>query len=166
MKVLALDQSLQTTGWAVFNNGKLVKFSHFTIPANKPIEIRLHEIWYQLDELLNEYEFSKLYFEDIQMQRNNAMTFKKLAYVQATILLWCYNQNIKCEILSASHWRSIIKDRYKVSFGRARAEQKKVALELVLDKFADAATEDEADAILLGVAALAESKQKETIEFE
>ena len=162
MKILALDQSLQTTGWAIFDNQSLIAFNHWSIPSNRPIELRLNEIWGALNSVKNDYEpIDKIIFEDIQMQRGNAATYKKLAYVQAAIMMWCY----KYEIFPASHWRKIIKDSFGVSFGKSRADQKSAAKQFVKTKFAVAATEDEADAILIGLAAAAD-KSNEVIEFE
>lgn len=165
MKILALDQSLQTTGWAVFDNSNndFIAYDHFTIQSNKPIEHRLYMIWSKLSELHSLYDFDKIYFEDIQMQRGNALTFKKLAYVQATIMLWCYNMNISYEIFSASHWRKILKDTFGVAFGRSRAEQKAAATAFVKKRFNADVTEDEADAILIGLSALCD--KHETIEW-
>lgn len=40
----------------------------------------------KLSELENEFEFENLFFEDIQSQQNKE-TYKKLAYVQAAILI-------------------------------------------------------------------------------
>ena len=158
MIYLALDQALQTTGWAIFHDSQLVNHGHFSIPANKPIEQRLLMIMKKLSKLENEFEFEKLFFEDIQSQQNKE-TYKKLAYVQAAIMIWCYNTEHKFTILSPSHWRSVLKDKYKVSFGRARAEQKKAAQDLVRQQFNFEATEDECDAICIGLAGLIESQK-------
>ena len=64
----------------------MVNHGHFSIPANKPIEQRLLMIMKKLSELENEFEFENLFFEDIQSQQNKE-TYKKLAYVQAAILI-------------------------------------------------------------------------------
>lgn len=158
MIYLALDQALQTTGWAIFENDKLINHGHFSIPANKPIEQRLLSIMKNLSELENQFEFGNIFFEDIQSQQNKE-TYKKLAYVQAAIMIWCYNTGHKFTILSPSHWRSVLKDKYKISFGRARVEQKKAAQDLVRQQFNFEATEDECDAICIGLAGLIESQK-------
>jgi len=44
MNYLALDQALQTTGFALFKDDKLIKYGNFTTPANKPIDQRLGQI--------------------------------------------------------------------------------------------------------------------------
>lgn len=161
--VLSIDQSLKVSGWCVFNGSKIDDIGFFQIKPTLPIEQRLTTFFTQLDDLLEKYKFTTLIFEDIQ-QQNNAETFKKLAYVQATILIWCYNRCIKFHILSPSHWRSVIKDNCGVSFGRKRAEQKEAALNFVKEKFPKLkdVTSDEADAICIGYAYLLEKNKNKS----
>lgn len=159
MIVVSLDQALKTSGYAVYQDGKLITSGTFSIPANKPIEERLFNFWKELNNLYNTYDFDKLIFEDIQYQ-NNAETHKKLAYVQASILLWAYNQNVKFEIYSPSHWRSILKDKCKISFCKSRTEQKAIARQLVKDRFQIDVSEDEADAVCIGLAYHLSSKKE------
>lgn len=161
MIVLGLDQSLNTTGYSIFDNEKLIKYGSFTIPANKPIEQRLNLFTKELMKLEEEYNFQDIFFEDIQYQ-NNAETHKKLAFVQATIIIWCYSTEHKFTILAPSHWRSILKSKYNISFGRSRKEQKQKARELVKQIYNLEVTEDEADAICLGLCGIQEKKQNES----
>ncbi len=158
MIYLALDQALQTTGWAIFNDKQLIQYGHFTIPANKPIEQRLNLFTKELMKLEEKYNFKDVFFEDIQYQ-NNAETHKKLAFIQATIMIWCYNTEHKFTILAPSHWRSVLKSKYNISFGRARAEQKKKSKELIKEIYQIEVSEDEADAICLGTAGIQEKEQ-------
>ena len=144
---LALDQALQTTGWACYKDDRLVGYGTYQIPANKGIEARLGQMFAELNTLYQKYEFDHLVFEGIQNQQN-AETFKKLAYVQAAIMLWCYFTNVDYSILSPSEWRS----KLPKSFGKKREEQKEKAMELVKETFGVEATSDEADAICIGLA--------------
>lgn len=161
MIYLSLDQAMRTTGWAIFEDDELKKYGSFTIPSQHPIEQRLNEFMRELNNLYREYEFDELFFEDIQNQNNNE-TYKKLAYVQATIIIWCYNNNIKFSILSPSHWRSVLKERCGISFGRKREEQKQKAIEFVQQFFARMVSSDEADAICLGYAGICEQGRTES----
>ena len=86
MIYLALDQALQVSGWAIFNNSSLDKFGTFKTHATIPIEERLGEIFTNLTKLYKEYDFQYVFFEDIQSQ-GNAETYKKLAYTQAAVML-------------------------------------------------------------------------------
>lgn len=154
---LALDQALQTTGWCLFNaEGEIVENGSFTIPASKAIEVRLYDLWQHLDNIISKIESDKkikIIFEDIQSQQN-IQTFKKLAYCQASILLYCYNKDYKYSILSPSQWRKIIKDKHGVTFGRSRADQKSNARRFVFNHYGLEVPEDIADAICIGTAYL------------
>ena len=156
MKYLALDQALNTSGWALFEDNNLIQYGIFKTKSTDPIEKRLGDIWTELNNLVDKYNFEYLFFEDIQKQQN-AETYKKLAYVQAAVILWCYwVENIQYNILSPSHWRSLLKDKHKINFGKTRAEQKKAAQQLIEQLYNIKVTQDEADAICIGIAGLLE----------
>lgn len=158
MIYLSLDQSLNTTGYALFDDKTLIAYGKFNVPATKSIEQRLNLFIKEIMKLEEQYQFKDIFFEDIQYQ-NNAETYKKLAFVQAALIIWCYNTSHKFTILAPSHWRSILKNNYKVNFGRSRKEQKQKAQELVRQTYQVEVSEDEADAICLGTAALKEKEQ-------
>lgn len=153
MVILACDQALSTSGWAIFKNNKLISADSFTIPKNKTMDLRLMALQKELTELYHEYEFEKVYFEDIQLQAGNALTYKHLAYAQAAIILWCGNMNIDYEVLAPSHWRKVLGG----NFGRKRAEQKRHAIELVQTWYGVEVPSDVADAICLGKAGIQEN---------
>ena len=158
---LALDQSIRTTGYAIYEDGKLVQKGHWTIPSSLTLGKRLHMVVDKLNKLHQQFHFDEIDFEDIQLQQGNVETYKKLAYVQAMIVFFCEKYNIPYKILSPSHWRSILKKNYKIIFGRKRQEQKKAAREFVIEYFNfsdEEVTEDECDAICLGLAAQEENK--------
>lgn len=150
MKILALDQSLKSTGWAVFEDTELKDYGKFTIPANQSLPNRLGEIFVKLTCLYHDYEFDKIIFEDIQEQHKNVVTFKHLAYVQAAVLLWCYWNEVQYEILAPSSWRKILGGK----FGRKREEQKQHAIDLVKDCYDIEVDSDTADAICIGRAGI------------
>lgn len=156
MRYLALDQALNTSGWALFEDNNLIQYGIFKTKSTDPIEKRLGNIWTELNNLVDKYDFEYLFFEDIQKQQN-AETYKKLAYVQAAVILWCYwIESIQYNILSPSHWRSLLKDKYKTNFGKTRVEQKKAAQQLIEQLYNIKVTQDEADAICIGIAGLLE----------
>ena len=93
------------------------------------------------------YEFDYIFFEDIQQQKGNVETYKKLAYVQAAILLWCYFNEVSYTVLSPSHWRKILNEKYGIKFGRSRADQKAAARSFVKEHYSLSLGEDIADAI-------------------
>ena len=159
MKILSLDQALQTSGYAIFENNKLIKWGTFSTKASDPIEERLYTIQQELTKLDQQYNIEHVFFEDTQKQIN-LDTYKRLCYVQSAIMLWCKNHgDIKYNILSPSHWRKILKDKYKINWGHKREEQKKAALEWVQQEYNENFTTDSADAVCIGRAGLIELNQ-------
>lgn len=151
--VLALDQALQVSGYAVFKDKKLLVADTFAISKTATMDKRLMEMQKQLTQLYHDYEFSKVVFEDIQLQAGNALTYKHLAYAQAAIILWCGNMSIDYEVFAPSHWRKILGG----NFGRKRAEQKRHAIDLVEQWYGVDTSSDVADAVCIGRAYLKET---------
>lgn len=157
----SLDQSLTCTGWSIWDEDKLIQYGTFKTKPSVPIEERLGTIWKELGLLKDQYEFEYLFFEDIQRQAN-VETYKKLAYTQATVLLWCYWKECSYTILSPSHWRKILKDKYKITWGKARADQKKAAIDFIKKTCGVSVTSDEADALCIGIAGRIEYNQNKS----
>lgn len=156
MFYLALDQALQTSGYAIFENDKLIKWGIFSTKASDSIEERLYTIQQELTKLDQQYNIGYVFFEDTQKQVN-LDTYKRLCYVQSVVMLWCRNRGgIRYNILSPSHWRKILKDKYKINWGRKREEQKQAALNWVRQEYKGDFTTDSADAICIGKAGLLE----------
>ena len=65
-------------------------------------------------------------------------------------------------VLAPSHWRSILKSPFGIGFGRSRAEQKKSARGFVKDHYNIDVSEDEADAICIGIAGIIEKNSKKS----
>ena len=155
MKYLALDQALKLTGYAYYENKELKSWGTLETNATYNLEVRLGTLWKHLNILHEKFEFEHIFFEDVQKQVNQD-TYKRLCYVQAAIMLWCYYNDMKYTILSPSHWRKVIKDKHGISFGRKREEQKAAARQFVQDYFSLSLGEDEADAVCLGLAGIEE----------
>ena len=153
MRLLALDQASRVTGVAIFDDDKLVKYGTFEIKSNQELGKRLTQFLENLDKLYAAYHFDAVAYEDIQLQMGNVETYKKLAYIQAMILFWCekHEKNLYC--LSPSHWRKILKDKYGMSWGRKRTEQKQTAIDFIQEHYKKEVDSDTADAICIGCAA-------------
>lgn len=146
MRYLALDQALQTSGWAVFENEELLAHGSFSVSTKKEMGERLGIIYDEITALHEEYGFDTIFFEDIQNQQSN-LTYSRLAYVQAVVMLWCEMEgNTPYYILAPSHWRSVLGG----GFGNRREEQKNHAMALVKELYGESVGSDEADAILIG----------------
>lgn len=157
--LLSLDQASRVTGWSVFEGGKLMGQGTFSIPPSLSVGEKLTTFMDHLDELYAANNFHELAFEDIQLQAGNVKTYKILAMIQAIIIYWCEQHNIVYEILSPSHWRKILKEKYNIEWGRKRIDQKQAAIEFVESKYNIKVDSDTADSICLGSAYILEHEQ-------
>lgn len=165
MVILALDQSLHDNGWAIFKDGKLKDYGKFSIKKTLPLEVRLNLVQQNILDIIYDHlegeNPDKIVFEGIQ-QQNNVETFKRLAMVQAAILLLCYNSEIDYTILSPSQWRAINGGGY----GRKREEQKQESVNRAKQWYhIDDIDNDVADAINIGHAFFEDNKTQERTYF-
>lgn len=143
--ILALDQATRISGFAIFQDNKLIKYGKIISP-NKPLGQRFVYIKNKILSYIQEYNITKIVFEDIQLQNiNNPKTFKTLAQLQGMIMTLLEEQNIPYEIIGSVTWKSGLKIK-----GKRREEQKKNAQLYVLNNYNITATQDEADAICIG----------------
>jgi len=85
--ILALDQASVTSGWALFKDGRLEGFGHFSFTDDN-LGVRLTKIRDRVKRLCTEYEVDEVVYEDIQLQSNvgnNVQTFKVLAEVYGVL---------------------------------------------------------------------------------
>lgn len=148
MRVLAFDQASRTSGYSVFEDGKLITYGKFTYD-DEDFGERLVHIRNKIISLIDTYNPDKIAFEDIQLQNNvvnNVDTFKKLAEVFGVIYELVTERKIPHDIVLASSWKSLLSIK-----GRERAEQKKNAQLWVSTHYGVSPTQDECDAICIGV---------------
>ena len=69
MRILALDQASITTGFAIFENGKLVDYGKFTF-EDSDVAVRLVKIRNKVIDLIDKNNIDKVVFEEIQLQNN------------------------------------------------------------------------------------------------
>lgn len=156
MRILSFDQASHTSGWALFENNKLIKHGKFTFNDND-FGIRLEKIRNKVAELVKEYSPDKVYFEDIQLQEN-VDTFKILAEVFGVIYELLTELKIPNEAIVASSWKGGLGIK-----GADRPAQKANAKKYVEKTFSISPTQDECDAICIGHFAC--TKKEETFDW-
>lgn len=149
--LLSFDQSSRITGWACFQDNKLLTYGKFTLDDDD-IGVRLTKLRTKVQELINQYHPNEVIFEDIQEQ-NNIQTFKVLAQVYGVMSELLTSLKIPHSTLLAVQWKSDLKIK-----GKARAEQKRNAQQYVQNTYNIKATQDESDAICIGTAYLESRK--------
>ena len=154
--LLALDQSSRTSGYAIFKNGELHDYGHFTYD-DVDMGVRLNKIKKKVLSLIQEYDIDEVAFEDIYMdgQRvNNVQTFKVLAEVLGVVYELVTDLGLPNTAVLAGTWKSTLNIK-----GTTRPEQKRNAQTYILNKYNKKPTQDECDAICIGDHIL---RQKET----
>lgn len=147
MRILALDQSSHTTGYAIFEAGVLVTSGTFTV-SNPDIGDRLVEIRQKVEKLIDENGVDEVAFEDIQLQSNvpnNVVTYKVLSEVLGVIQEFCAERDIPYTIVHSQTWKAALKIK-----GKTRPEQKKNAQQFVQTTYNLKVSQDESDAICIG----------------
>lgn len=148
--LLALDQSSQITGYAILDNGKIVKVSHFEITGD--LGDRLVKLRDKIISLIEEYNIDEVVFEDIQLQDVNGSkevgikTFKVLAEVFGVVYELLMEKKIKNSCVAPIVWKA----HFKIA-GKGRTQEKKLAQAYVLKNYNIKCTEDEADALCIAL---------------
>ena len=161
--LLSLDQSSNTTGYAVFKDNKPVVISHFDAPKGQDLGDRLEWIRNKVISLIQEYDIDEVVFEDIQLQDINGSretgikTFKILAEVFGVIHELLTELKMDYTIVPPIVWKST----FKIA-GKGRVQEKKLAQTYIKSALGLACTEDEADAACIALHVL----KKQASEFD
>lgn len=155
MRLLALDQGTSVSGYAFFDGTDLVR--HGVISANKKDEywIRLQYMRNKVERMIKEYRPDYVVIEGIAMQRDQQALIK-LGQLQGVIMGAAFSNQIPVDILLPTHWRKL--NGFKQGAGVKREDLKRQAFDMVQDcyRLMPVPTEDEAEAIAIGIAWLRE----------
>ena len=143
-RLLALDQSSHITGWAVFEDKKLIDSGTFEIKGNDFTK-RLFKIKLAILELIDKYDIDEVIFEDIQLQETKITTFKMLAEVIGVLMETFEEIQMPMSTVLAVQWKSALKIK-----GKKRDEQKVNAQKYVFETYGKQVSQDESDAICIG----------------
>lgn len=168
--LFAFDQATHNTGFSIWNKEakELLGYGSIEIKKGNSNE-RINKLKNILNELYTKCKYHNIefIFEEIQYQEefeekntinfntsknnniNNIKTFKTLAWLQGVLLDWCFENNIKYQLIYSSSWKS-----YCHIKGQQRSIQKQNSINFVKEKFNIEVNSDEADAICLGWTAL------------
>lgn len=107
----------------------------------------------KLQAILNLIQISEL----VVMERgfgHLAAVINTQAHLRGYITGLADDHGVATKEINISEWRRVIKEHYGVSFPRQSKDCKALAQKLVFEHFGLEATEDEADSVLIGYAAL------------
>jgi Holliday junction resolvasome RuvABC endonuclease subunit len=150
MRVLSFDQASAKSGFALYDDGKLVDHGAITV-KEKDAALRLNIMFTEIANKIEEYTPDLVIIEGTALQ-SNAYSLIMLAQLQGMIVGYCYKKNVKYKIVGVTTWRKALGFRQgpKVAKKELKAQAKELALKLVNED--KKVTEDEADAICIGYA--------------
>ena len=109
MKVLAIDASTKSTGVALFEDSKLIKYDCLTASSNDVIK-RIQKIIQELNTFIGNETIDKVILEEVRPEQGiqNIQTHRVLMWLQGAIafLLHETQPKAKIEYVYPSEWRA------------------------------------------------------------
>lgn len=151
MKVLALDLSTKSAGWAVFENKKLIDSGCITATSTNVLN-RISKITEDLRIIYDRYSPDEIIVEEVLPEdvKHNQQVFKALMYMQASVALEFNKNGKKLNFYGASEWRK--KCGIRTGRGVTRDMVKAADIKFVKDNYGIDANDDVCDAICIGYA--------------
>lgn len=147
MRILSLDLSTKSSGYAIGQNGTLE--SHGCITASsRDVVKRIIKMRDQLSKIIKDNKIDKIIMEQVRPEYNSH-TNKVLMWLQAIVVVAAYevNSKIEYEFIGASTWRAALK--IKQGRGIKRESLKSQDIQYVQDKYNIKTNDDQADAICI-----------------
>lgn len=162
MKILFLDLSTHSTGWAVANQqGELIDYG--CIKSDDPdLLTRIQVMRQGIQEVgIKHPSIKKVVLEEVRADYKNAITYKALNWCQGIVLfsLWRQISGLEYEFIQPSSWRSKI--GIKTGRGIKRSELKKADVAYVAEKYGIKVNDDIADAIGIKDSYFIKNKEKD-----
>ncbi len=142
-RVLALDASTTKTGWAIFEESKLINYGK-VVAEHKDVTERICYMNQWLDKMIEEWDLDLIVLEDVY-QKQNPQTFKILSRLQGVFINSAFLYDIKTELVMPVTWRGGLNVGDK-----KRAVLKEKAIKFVKKMYNVIVSEDEAEAICMG----------------
>ena len=152
-RILALDQATYTTGYAIFDDGQLIKYGTFkTYSPDETDRYLTIKHWFL--SVINNWQPDFIGLEGIQLQngegRMGVTVFQELARLQGVLMTTCRELKIPFEMCPTNTWRHACGVT-----GRSRADKKKSMQLIAKKKYDISLSDDEADAIGIGLKIIA-----------
>lgn len=149
IKILCLDQATKISGYSIFEDKNLITYGILEVDQKEKNYVeRIKQMNGKIIQLINDNNPDFVVFEDVQFQRNY-QTYQFLSQLQGVIMANLFDLNLGFQIIEPSGWKSFCGIK-----GKKREEQKKNTQEFVKNKYGIDVSEDEADAIGIGIWAI------------
>lgn len=157
MKILSLDLSTKSSGWAIFEDGELKGHGCITSASTDLIK-RIQIMTEGIKKIMEDYDHvDKVIVEEVRPEGTgygvgNLQTHRALMWLQAGIAFMLHDnfKKVDLDFIYPSSWRASI--GIKTGRGVKRSTLKEKDIEFVKDKWGIEVNDDEADAICIGFA--------------
>lgn len=151
MKILSLDTSTKTTGYAVYDGSTIVHYSSIDKSPIKDTNDRLRAMIGQIFALITRYCPEVVVVEETVVPRN-PQTQRMLTMILGAIFGECNRKSIHYCALRPTQWRSAVKNDDE-KLPKKREELKEWSVEKVRELYGITDIDDNvSDAILIGLA--------------
>lgn len=155
MKIISLDLSTKSTGYAIFNDTELAGYGELKA-ASADVIARIYKIIDQLKEIIKDnLDIQKVIIEEVRPEdktsnAKNIHTQKVLMWLQAALVFMIHDfcPKASIEYVYPSSWRT--KCGIRTGRGIKRNELKMLDIEFVKEKYNITVNDDAADAIGIG----------------
>lgn len=165
MRILSIDASTKSSGWAIFEDTKLVDYGMVTASSTDLIK-RIHKIVDGFDEILSKNQIDTVILEEVRPENGlqNIKTHRALMWLQGQLAVMIHDNhnNIPIEYFYPSEWRKVC--GIKTGAGVRRTSLKPRDIAFVKETYGLDVNDDIADAIGIGYAFV--HKLEEEINWE
>ena len=158
-RILALDQATYTTGWAIFEDGELIRHGVYSVQGDSEAK-RIDDVKKWVWNVITVWKIDYVQLEDIQLQDHQEAgvrgqeigitTYKTLAHLQGVLENLCFSNSISYSVVFPATWR-----KYNEIKGKNKTDKKKNAQLKVRSLYGVNVPLDEAEAICIGRYAVA-----------
>ena len=150
-KLISLDTSTSSTGYAVYISGKLHRYDLIDFKRIKNTNERIKEMILKIYEII-ETENPQIIVAEMTVVTRNAQTQRNLTMILGAIQGKCLENNIFFSLLRPTEWRKLVNNE-KEKLPRKREELKQWSKQKVSDILGiNDINDDISDAILIGQA--------------
>lgn len=141
MRILGLDTSTTSTGYAVLDNEKLISYGTIKTPKKADLIDKIIFIEEHIKQIIKAKKVEFIVIEDLAMTRSAATT-KALSGLLYDLLVEFRKREMLVIAVRPSQWRKVCNIK-----GKKREELKQAAITFVKNEYKLDVTDDEADAI-------------------
>lgn len=144
-KILSLDQSTSKTGFAIFEDNKLIEYGVIR-PSKKINDNNMISVFLKIVKKVEEEKPDIVLIEDVYLKQGktfNIQTHKTLSNLQGMLISYFILNQIEYQIIHPSTWKNKVVGKKKVS--------KEETQSFLNEKYEIIFKEDEADAICIGL---------------